>query len=95
MVSASAILATAAVGVAVGLNPLPGASQSAPPVVADVEREAAVVAREARAAKRLEMAEQRLRAAAAKADSVPAPKPAPIVTIAPAPVAPVTQSASS
>jgi hypothetical protein len=91
--------ATALVAVAIAADPLPGSPPAAVPAAA-VGDEAALSARESRAAARLEAAEQYVRALAGARDasraasavaSAPAP---PVVSVAPA-APPVVSSGSS
>jgi hypothetical protein len=95
VVSLTTVAATAVLGVVVGLNPFPDATQETATSAVRPDAQAPLAAREARATARLQLAERSLRTAAAKADSSVSVPPAPIVAVAPAPVAPVTQSSSS
>jgi hypothetical protein len=101
-VTLGVIAATAATAVAIGSDPLPHSAPVALPdtALAGADRvdSAALAAREARAAARLQEAERRLRAIAAAGSSpvAPAATPAaPVVSVAPPAQAPVTRSASS
>lgn len=102
-VSALAIAATAGSAVAIGAHPFPDAAPATtaavPPAAPPLDADASLAQREARAAARLDLAEQRLRALASRADvAASAPvvaAPAPVVSVAPSYSAPVTRSASS